>query len=225
MSKKRRELNVQIKEYNNKSRKGTYIYIKEKGKPPKIWKYYEGTAIDGYVERYIKPQKKESYKPKKGKKRLTPKEYYEKVSKRPSISKILKKGETEVQIHDITKWNRLKEIDHRRKLLGRLIADKQIKEIMTQDINFSKLINRLEHKIFVMDTNNQEIMRFSIMGRPTNKVIYELQKTLKKGMRIRDEGSAGITGRLEHMGYKYFKWNKEIGTIGRIRIKTTLTKG
>ena len=43
--------------YNNKSRKGTYIKIHEKGKRARVLKYKEGTDIDQYLYAYKENKK------------------------------------------------------------------------------------------------------------------------------------------------------------------------
>jgi len=167
-------LKIEIRTYNNKSRKGDYIVIKE-GKVSRAYKYDESFPLDFYVEvarKSIESKGQKGYKPHKKQIMTELKEVikgkeskylqqiglkYEKY-KNLKPKDYIKKGQTRVK----TTLRQLEEdpVKYYRKLLRPLVLDEELLKIVMQ--NADKFRHRfwyyLENRAIVLnkDGNNKE---------------------------------------------------------------------
>ena len=152
-------VNIEFRELNNKSRKGTYIYIKEKNKRGVYLKYVTGSPIDAYrqyyVDRYVKKKKQVSIKKyvnaysnpsvkrtNKSRNRVNRQveQYLGKLKRSGrSINSSFKKGISQASISDRRQLSSGVMRNASRELLSSLVLDKDLLDILTSSENMRKL--------------------------------------------------------------------------------------
>lgn len=204
--KKKEKPVIKIVELNNKSRKGTYIYIKEKGKA-KYYKYEEDIPIDAYLiqarsgkkttkglmQKYAKVETRQG-------KELQ--QYIEQIRRRGSLQKQIKKGMGQVTIKNVEKATQATINRAKRKLLQHLILDKQLLDIITQDHNLDKLKERFEYRIKVKDKEGKTLVTGNKFNQTIKQTIQEINTGIKKGMNTSTEITDEVRKTLKQRGWK-----------------------
>lgn len=201
----KQQINIQLKEYNNKSRKGLYIYIKAHKKPSRLYKYYGETGeIEAtkkyYEDRYIKKKplarsqqaykkvyinKIQGIKPKKRTSITRQADaYLKKVSKQKTIETRIKKGIAKVKISNPHKAPPSTIKKGLKKLLGQLVYDKQLVEILTTEVNLEKIKHRFEYTLILKNEKKQAMTTIHKFNQTPQKTIQEIKNTIKGGEQI-----------------------------------------
>lgn len=217
-----KEINIRLVELKNKSRLGTYVYIKAEGERGRYYKYNQFTKIDKlkeyYKNRFLKKQEKKQAKEKADK-------YVEKIKKQPDINKLIKKGISTSTIINGLKATR-KEIDNAKKeLLHELVIDKGILETLTKEENLKKIKKRLEYRLTFKDKNGDTIGTAGTFNKTPEQVIRELKKITKTEELIATKGRYGteIGEKLENAQYTKYNHLKD-GNLKTVKIQIIFRK-
>lgn len=218
---------VKIKELNNKSRKGLYVYIKNEGN---VGRYYK---IDSPMEN-LKPYEvhyNKKYMKKESSKLGEIKKYYQ--DKKPiaehktkygrrSIKSVFKKGISKIKISDVHRIDNITVNKKNKELLSKIVKDQDILNILIQNENLNKLKFRFNHILSFKDEDGKIIGQDTIIGKMTlNEIIAIIQNNVMKGEVI--EGSQGWK-RINDRINTNIKDGKE-GTIENVEVITTFTIG
>lgn len=236
------KIEIQIRELNNKSRKGSYIYIKSNIGKPRYYKYnYQEGEIEAisefYKEKYFKQHdvKLAKYKiafkdnvteAKKPKKKTTEykqvEKYIKKIKKRGTLNSNIKKGITSTIIHNAENISNAKIKKAKTELVERLIYDKDILELIIRDENFNKLRNKFEYHIIVKDRNNKELLTCFKHNETLQKILEDIKK-MKKNKDVRHNKTDSLKQFLKEKGYKNIKDTQD-GKIHKIDLKIIFRK-
>lgn len=231
---------VTIKELNNKSRKGLYIYIRAQGKRGSYLKYDPAVPIDVYIDYYndtIVNRRKnplrnrtKAWKPEKSYKPLKPKlhaerriqRYLKKIKKRGTIDQTIKRGITDAYIYN-TKAQTSELNTVKRKLLGPLVMDKEHLELLITHENFKKLKHRYEYHISFKGDGNKELARSYEHNQTPEEVLQKLNKVRERSNFVTDDYNSAFMKRIE-----FFKLNKPVvlasGQLKSITIRMVFRK-
>lgn len=214
---------VKLREYNNKSRKGTYVWVKSKDRKGSLYKLREGTKIDDYIKNYEENKGKRT-KTKKTTRRKVNIRRQLKRERKAKISKTINKG---IGRHTITNINNAttQSINkHDQEILKTLVKDKQLLKILGTEENMKKIKNRLEHTIKITGEKGETIATITSIGNKTSReAIEEMKKTISKGT-IMDEGYGTMKTRIEEKGYK-LNYHARRGMVKNISITSVFRKG
>lgn len=239
------KMKIRITNLNNKSRKGTYVYIKAPGSRSAYYKLQEGTPIDAYTQYY-----KERYTKKKpikrGVKKYTkaftqaytghkPKQqtygyqsaqkYLRKIKKKyPTLQKAIKKGITTTTINEARTANNTTIKNAKIQLFKKLVLDQQLLQLIIKDENLRKIKSRFEYTIEIKDNKHQTIATAQKYNATIEEVIEEL-KHFKNGETTDPTKNYGTT----HEKLKYYNWKNiqetQQGKIQQIKLKIKFVKG
>jgi aspartate carbamoyltransferase regulatory subunit len=205
---------IKLVELNNKSRKGIYVYIREKGKHGRYYKY---RGMEGEIREYKKQFRS---KAKGTKKRLTVQKYLKKTKRQIPIKASLNSGVTTAKIKDILKSSQRELHEKKKELIRPLIKDKKILNIMATEENFSKLRTRLEYSVIGTDEKGKKVFTANVW----NKTPQEVQQMARKQLE-------GRTTKFEYWEKhpELTEWkNKrtyEGGRIKKLNVAVTFRKG
>lgn len=242
MTKKREKIKIKLTELNNKSRKGTYIYIKEQNKKGAYFKYKEGQIIDPfkqyYVDRYIKNKPKgsvqkyvDTYRKRIGKERIpvTPlsrqaDRYLKKIRKLPTIQQAISRGITNTVIKNALKTTRSETERAKKNLLRNLVLDKDLLNVLVKTENIQKIKTRLEYRIQLQNANGEKIAETVTFNKTPEQVIQELKKGIIIGEGISKGETPKVSNKLQNMGYQKLNIYRN-GNIDKIKIHIIFRKG
>ena len=182
-------MKASIREYNNKTMKGKYVVISEKGKPHRKYKYKEGeTNIsdlqDYYKERWIEG-KKVSLKERRIKLSAIHKRTYSSKRKRKvesrgrKIEDVLERGIGRAIIHNAETAGNTEIKRARKQVLNKIVRDVDILEIMVEDENFNKLRDRTEYNLILKRGNGQKMGEAFIHGKEMRNVLETIKDIIK----------------------------------------------
>lgn len=244
------KIQINIIELNNKSRKGTYLRIKERNKKTTTYyKYDPNTPIDYYIQYYKQQQKTENKRktPKitthlntyketiqkeitKGKKDKTittqAQKYLKKITKKyggKTIDKIIKKGIQDITLADAFKATPQTIYRANLNLISGLVLDKDIRNQMAQEENMKKISQRLEQRITLIGEKGKELWTFNKIGITTQQTVTEMQRIFRKSEEIKKTKGNTKIATLTANGYNKPEAKNE-GKIQRIQITTILRK-
>jgi hypothetical protein len=240
-------VNVKILQLNNKSRKGTYVYIKgEKKQPSRYYKFDDDTPIDAYVEfykdRYTKQRKvkgtvyeyKKAYsqteKPKrkkgvrKSKLMSQADRYKKKISKRPSVQGAIKKGIGEAEILNPHKSENQDIIRAKRKLLEKLVLDDDLLDLVISQENFKKIKSRVEYRVTFKDKEGDIIGTASLFNKNPEEAVERIKKATKIGELMSDDSKSQSMQKLKFHNFVNINIKKS-AKLGRAEIKLIFRKG
>lgn len=215
---------AKVVKLNNKSRKGTFIYIKENKIPGRYYKYDPKIPIEAYTTFYLSKQNPNMITPsaKTFKKQYkTPKKSTIK-RKSVNINKAFKKGISSVTIKNARQISHFKVKKAYKTLLEPLVRDTGILNLITQDTNINKLKNRFQHKILFKNEKGKLLAEGEIIGKTTKDVIKDLKKIMKPKTELRDDYTNNIK-LLKNKGYKYSHLNN--GKLASIDLEIIFRKG
>lgn len=233
---------IDIRDLNNKSRKGRYVYIKIGNNRGSYYKYDENIPIDAYVnyykDKYIKKVKTTSvrrytkaYAGKlegvRFKKRTRPirqaEQYIQKLKRtRPQLHEALKTGITTTKIKDIrTATDNM--IQHAKKQLMRpIVLDTQLLDIITTRENMKKLQERIEYRLQFIDKKGNILASDSKIGPDPDKITHQLKEIIKPMEEITKDTYSNLKKKLEELGFENWRlykagkvWRTEMTMIFR----------
>lgn len=232
---------VQIVELNNKTRKGTYLYIKE-GKKSRYLKYKENDIIDPYLQYDRDKQKKslkgtksqyiQSYTEKlqgqKPKQRTAvhrqAEQYLQRIRKSGSLESNLKTGLQSVTLKNIHLANMNRISEAKKMLFSNIVLDKQLLNIITKEENIRKLANRFEYRYTYYNSNGEILAVSSVFGISPEKALYSLKNAVTKGTEVKSEYDKGFKNILAKENHKGIDIKGE-GRIDRIDVTIIFRKG
>lgn len=219
---------IQIRNYNNTSRKGDYLYIKIKGKRAGIYKYTT-TLIDPYIQYYKDhinnqtkgtiedykkvyetPTKKQNKLHKKYKPLITQaQQYTQQIKKTKNIQQHLKKGITQTTIPNVLTATQETINKAKQKLLEPLVLDKQILQIITTPQNFNKLQHRIEYKLNVKNEKEETLGTTNKFNDNPENIIHQTKQIIKKDESIKKSETSKIQRKLENNGWNKYEHKKD----------------
>ena len=235
-------VNVKIKRLNNKSRKGLYIYIKQKGKRGAYYKYKGDEVVDAYrqyyVDRYVKKKPKGSlgqyikgYKLRVEGRRVKrtaitrqADRYIAKIKKkRPELMKAIGKGIRKAVIRDVRNAGNKQIRSAKLKIMNGLVLDSGLIELILQNENMKKLKDRFDYQVLMIGKGGEQLAETFIHGKTIEDVVMDLKKLIKKGEKIEDHSGNSVVRKLEINKYAKPRVSKE-GRIFRTDMVITFRK-
>lgn len=225
---------------NNKSRKGLYLYIKEKGQPARYYKYEgrnkEAKILEGYYKRKYKQKKATEHVTQYKNKRLTKKKdkvritiqktkkTIQKAKRKGEIKDLIKKGVHTETINNPHKTTNYQQAKHRSNLIKKSVDDKSMVKILSEEQNFNKLKNRLEYEITGYSREGDKTITATRYGNTLRETITEIKKTMLTEQETREGFTDPLLDNLIAKGWKNARTLKNDETVA-LRMKITLRKG
>lgn len=231
-------MEIKLKTLNNKSRQGTYLYIKAPKKPGRYYKYHylEGeldATTNYYNDRYIKKKKSKSLKRyktayhqkttgQKGKRTRETRQaeqYIARIKKQGTLLSKIKKGITTAKIQNTTTTNQGTITKAKQELLKSLVLDNKLLKIITTEENFKKLTQRLEYTFEAKNEKGQTLIQGFKHGTTPEKAIQELKEALQGNQAIKSRTRNPFTDKIQNKN-----WQTETKVMGNIKnIEMTIT--
>lgn len=174
--------NIVIKIYKGKaknSRKGKYVYIKEKGKVGRRYKFFSNLKNKDYIKKYVESNKKV-----RTRKISKPKEFVSKISKRKDIQQFFKSGVNFNKINRCFKSTSSQIIKENKKLLSYSVKDNDLLNILAEEENMKKIKFRLEHRIEFIGEKGEVLATSSEFNQTTLEVIEKIRRSVYEGLNI-----------------------------------------
>lgn len=242
-------MKIAIKVMNNKSRKGTYIYIKEKKAKGAYFKLKDEDKTDPflayYKDKYIKKTPKGSIKEyvnafketaegTKGARtsiRRSAEQYLKKVKKGKKIDESIAKGISYYKVRNALTSREAEKREAKEKLFSRLVYDKELLGLLITDENLKKISHRFEYKIRITDRIGTTLATTTGFLRTPDRAIEEIRQNIHEGEEIKYDGfessstaTMPTAKRLEAIGYEKLKIIRT-GTISGAEITIVFRKG
>lgn len=217
--------NLRIVELENKSRKGSYVYVWSPGLRGRYYKW-NGEPLDIYKLHY-----ENRYERKRGKKgnytsigRLkkefagesfgkgfsSAKRYLKKIGSRPSLESNLKKGMSSVIIPDMHTTLSKEQLDaYKQKLMEPFVLDKNLLKVICEDGNMAKFQSRLAYELILTDSKGVELARGKMFNATPDTVKNRLTKNLFKGELVTDKSPRIVYDKLNIVGFRNIQILKE----------------
>jgi hypothetical protein len=198
---KQKDNNITIrqKSLNNKSRKGLYYYIREKGKKPAYFKVKEGITVDNYLMAYYGKVKIKKKGVVQYNKETPANKYLRKVDIRGGrIDNLIEKGITTNIVSNLKVLDRKMIHNTYIKMLKPLVKDKELLEILATEENIKKFKQRIQTSVTV--TSKEEGIRFEL--RIFNKTLEEVSNDFKE-IGKKEGIFEGDIQKILNKGYKF----------------------
>lgn len=218
-------LTINFKQYNNKSRKGTYVSIHEKGLPTRLYKYKGNelevkTIQEHYVKKYIMKENIKTFQHNTIKTKIQ-KQTKTKIQtkKEKTINELLSKGLTIETIKNAHQLNDLDIKNLNKKILSKHIKDKTIIDIMSQPENMNKIKTRFEIDIKFLNQEGETIATTHSTNITPENSIKKIKEILSNKITITENeilnnSESALSKKLEHSGFEEPRLIKT-GTITR----------
>lgn len=208
-----------ITEYNNKTRKGTYIKITlPNQKRPKIYKYDEKVKVKDYI------RKAEGNK-RRTKQKATRNKIETIIKKSPIIENLIRKGKHETIIRQALISTPAERQTAKEKMITKMLYDKQLLKIMTEPENLKKLANRTEHIIEITGEKGETLITYNQLGKTTDEVINEAKEIIKTKEQL-TKGKEYENNTIKALQIRNIKHQVHTsGTITEANIKIIIRKG
>lgn len=227
---KTQRITTTIVTLNNKSRKGLYIYVKVQGKRGAYYKLDNTTPINTYKKhyknQYIKKEDNKTLKQRKKETKRIPQQLTKilrKTKTLPTIKRVLKAGISITTINNIHVATQNTITQKTQELLSKLIIDKQLIKVMSQESNMQKIKNRLEHTITITNNKGETLLTARRYNKTIKETIRELKKNIRRGTMIEEESPNYTQTILKDLKYEGINTHKE-GRINKIGITTRILK-
>ena len=231
-----KEYRVGLKELNNTSRKGLYVYVKEKGKPNSYYKMQGGNYKD-YIKIYKQSRtKKGSKKRRKETRRIRKKLIPKKGTYKTNIKNVL------IQIRQAERTIEKKGIKQKispgtsyklkEELIKSIIEDPQMTRIMLQGSNMKRIKHRLMTQVTIKDEEGNIMYAIKKAGSPNKNTVKLINKVVGKRA-VRWSPRTGIRVNVRRQAVRYNHDTVEVhnephykkGTpIGEIILELILSK-
>lgn len=231
---------IRFTEMNTGGRKGLHIYIKDKGKRGKYYKYEEGIPVDIYAEYYknsergekgtIQAYKKQYKRAMEGGEIEAEKinkhayKYLKEIRKRGTMQEKIRKGISTARINNALKTNRKLIEAKKRELLENLVIDKQLRGILVKEHNFQKIKYRLEHRIEIKNERGETIGTTGTFNKTIEEVVSDIKKVMQEGEEVIDTETPRLARKIKNIGYSNYEHRKN-GRIGKVQVTTIFRKG
>lgn len=165
---------VRIVTYNNKSRKGRYVYLRDKQGRQGIYKYRKINGkyldLDSYYSIYNKDATATKWGIRYKKDRL-----HEIAKRSPLIEQILGEGIGTGHISKAKLWDNYSVRQTYKEMLKNVVKDRQLRHIITSQGNVQKYKMRIETTISIEGTNGKQLAEL----RCYDKSLEEVREHLK----------------------------------------------
>lgn len=204
----KKKTTLKIKELNNKTRKGIFVYAKQEGKRGKYYKLEKGKTARQYRQEY-----EGKTTAKKGRR------------KRTIIDEEIKTGLTEATINNGLTITRLGIHKATMKTLKPLVKDQGILKILAMNENITKIKHRFEHRIEILSGR-----KITATGKIFNKTTEEVANETRKAYLEKDYtdqlDTNDIVGILKtKYGYDMKRETNKRNKVTAIRIRIIFRKG
>lgn len=196
---------IKIVELNNKSRKGTYLYVKEAEKRGSYYRYKTGETFQNAINKYQNKQAKNASD-----------EYAKKAKKAGSIERKIKGGIAYTTIKKAEKAGTDTINQAKRKLFKFLVNDKKILNLIITPHNLEKLKNHLEYRL-TAKIGNEIVLTANRHGILPEQALKEITDILDSETGV--EGGYKIVEKFrEHNWQKVTQHNKNKPTSFELKI-------
>lgn len=242
--KKKQEITIKKIKRDNKSRKGTYYYIKERGKKPKEYKIKKGVtkelALDYYRRNIVSKHGGLSVKRIEKERKLD-----KKAKEYPLIDDMLLKGYAEYTIKEAQEITPLKiRTSYARLLMNKkegkggepLVKDRDLLEILIRPENIERWKNRVLFEVQLKNENGEMLATIiptgvKMLGEIKRDVIDELKvgedyKLSSGGMEEEYKNQVSVLAKkIKSRGYNINRGTTTKGKLTSISIKMSYGKG
>lgn len=191
---------ISFKEFNNKSRKGTYIYIKSKGKKGSYYKWNVTDNVEGIVKYYDDKVKKGSLKEykqqfqevlqnKRGKKtklRQYAQRYKYKKHLGKKLDNVMEKGIGYGYITDVHMATQQDINKGKMDMLRQIVLDPEVRQLVATDENLQKLQHRIQGTMKVFGEKNILLDNIKVFQKMPDYMVNEIKEYLYKGLEVTD---------------------------------------
>lgn len=197
-------MKVNFKEFNNKSRKGTYVYIKEEKKAGRYYKYNVGDSLEGIVA-YHKDEKKkgsitaykreygsvlEGKRGKKNKIRAQAQRLKYKKHLGKKLGSILEKGLGTATIKDLNNATKKELQEAKEQMLKKIVLDPEIRTLVATEENLKKLSKRLQINLIIKGTTGKTLDEIKTYGKTIEEVQEKTKRFLPKGVEVTEKSGS-----------------------------------
>lgn len=220
---KKLKIKVEIKTYNNKTRKGTYITLKARKKPEARFKIdpiiNKGEPIEMYQkyykEKYIlgrdvklrriktalkrRIQEKRIPKAERTQEIKSIEQMLRKLKYKRNIKQMIKTGITKQELNQATAVNINRIRDHDYKLMKGLSWSDEGAKILAKPENMKKLIKHIHHEIIFIGEDKQIIAQAETNNTSTEDLIRKLKQQSIKGTWVESGGDYKLQQALEQI--------------------------
>jgi hypothetical protein len=143
------DLQIALRDYDNKSRKGRHVIVKNEKGRRKIFKYtgLDPKSLTEYYKGFKGGIRNKKYGTRVPEGKTDSERYYNQVGKAPRIDSVIRKGKTSTEINNIKTLNIGNIKKTYKNLLGGLVLDDELLNIITDEGNVQKYKHRLSYSI------------------------------------------------------------------------------
>lgn len=225
-------LKAVLKKYNNKGRKGDYVYIKEPKRKAKIYKHKKRELITTYLEYY-----KRGIVSKRGgvsRKKVKRERNLDRVAKRyPKVESVLKKGYAEYTIRNAKELTPQRiTLSYRSLLLNKdkvgdgleIVRDGELLDILIRSENIERWKGRV---LFEVKIENQRGEIMATINNTGIKTLAELKREVIDELKIGQEYQEQykVFDGIKARGYRVNEGTTRDGKVGNISVKMVFRKG
>lgn len=210
--KTREKREYKIIKLNNRSRKGTYLYLNENGKRA-YYKIKEGQPIEHKLK-HFRTEYKTTTERRKGAQKKAPQIEIEKQLRRSRKDAIIN------NIYEIDGNGIKKKAEQ---MLSKAVKDKDILKVIATEQNVAKIRDRIEHKIELKDEQGRTLATANRIGVTPWEAIRQLKSEIKQGEKTGRGKTDEITNKLEGLAWKNAR-TTQMGTIHSIKMTITFRK-
>lgn len=221
------DLDLKIKSYKNKSRKGKYVLLRQKiGKKWKrgTYKLSKREGLDEQLLVFSRMFKDKSRSRKKAREMIREKKVMSRF-KRPTIEHLLGRGLVTIQGVDLKGLDYSKERNIYRHIVRKLgLQDKQLVDIITERENVKKYKHRISLSAMVFSNDGRKLVGFGdAIGRGD---LLEFRESILSGVK----GGGIRRGHLiklsenKGIGFKIYDSNLYNQVVGEIKLRVIFSK-
>lgn len=211
-------VDISFKELNNKSRKGIYIYIKDKTKS-RYYKFDERKGLDFYTN-YFYSNKKDRINYKKYEQKYLQSQKVPIKDKSKYTQNDISKGISTIKIKDVHNINSNQLNKKIKELFSKVVKDKEILNLVIQESNIEKLKKRLSYRINIYSEEGKFMGDYIVSDFKTpNQIVNGIKQYTTKGTKYEN----GYLNGLDQAGYKSNNSLND-GYVGRIELEVTFIK-
>lgn len=139
------------------------------------------------------------------------------------LQKAIGKGINHITFQNIRKITQKEETTALKKLLGKLVLDKELLNIIIQEENLKKLKTRFEHRIEIIG-NKGELLGTTAKTNETPKtIIQQLKDIIIEGEETK-KGDYRLSERFKKYNFQQYQQEKE-GYVNRAKLTIIFRKG
>lgn len=205
-TRKKKGATVEIKQLHNKSRQGTYVYVKTQGKRGSYYKMKSGLPLATYILRYTQRTgpianiiTKEERREQEARKRI------EKLRQQPIVQQTIASGISTSK--SLSVWSRQGTINkYVNDLLRPHVLDKRLLRLISMEENQRKIMTGYEYRIEFISTDGTLGATGKIIGHYTpRELMNKLREHFRNGESIYEQSQYDHDTEMEGDKYWAFK--------------------